>query len=502
MLDSVEEFDGRTIRDKEEKIREAAIILAGQCIALLLYNLSQLREAQDTAINQTKGWWHPKTKKHGKKTWQILTMGNVTVSLHLPYVVERRPKPKNKRKSLNQGFCPFLRWLGMEEGVTPLVLSTIAQYGAISSSFDNARKTLINWVITISLKRIERLTYHFGKAGLSLRNSKLLEHKQGKLTGGEILKNQRVIISVDGGRSRIRINKKGKRNPKTKRRGYTGEWVEPKLLTIYTVDRKGKKNKTGEIPIINDGTYGKSKDFLKILEMYLVSLGISQAKQVLLLADGAQWIWKHIPTLLRNLGCPHETYYLLDFYHVTEHIQIFAEAAFSQEKERKTWFNLARSELRWGKVKDLLEKMKVIQKTARGQRRKIMTEQINYLTKGIENERMNYQKISTMNLPIGSGAVESLIRQVVNLRLKGNGKKLLAVRIANSRNFLKLHESLSPNGSMKVIATILAIATPRTSSKSLKKALKSSVSILSKSVYYICTRTNSKTKSISTSATS
>ena len=27
-----------------------------------------------------------------------------------------------------------------------------------------------------------------------------------------------------------------------------------------------------------------------------------------------------------------------------------------------------------------------------------------------------------MNLPIGSGAIESLIRQVVNLRLKGNGK--------------------------------------------------------------------------------
>ena len=27
-----------------------------------------------------------------------------------------------------------------------------------------------------------------------------------------------------------------------------------------------------------------------------------------------------------------------------------------------------------------------------------------------------------MKMPIGSGAIESLIRQVVNLRLKGNGK--------------------------------------------------------------------------------
>ena len=30
--------------------------------------------------------------------------------------------------------------------------------------------------------------------------------------------------------------------------------------------------------------------------------------------------------------------------------------------------------------------------------------------------------LSGLTLPIGSGAVESLIRQVVNLRLKGNGK--------------------------------------------------------------------------------
>ena len=103
--------------------------------------------------------------------------------------------------------------------------------------------------------------------------------------------------------------------PFPNRRGYHGEWVEPKLLTIYTVDEKGKKIKTGEIPITNDGTYGNFKDFLEILEMYLVSLGISQAKQVLLLADGAEWIWNHIPPIRSRLNCP-TPYQLRDFYHV------------------------------------------------------------------------------------------------------------------------------------------------------------------------------------------
>ncbi len=55
-----------------------------------------------------------------------------------------------------------------------------------------------------------------------------------------------------------------------------------------------------------------------------------------------------------------------------------------------------------------------------------MTNQINYFDKRRNKSLLNYDKISQLNLPIGSGAVESLIRQAVNLRLKGNGKFWLA----------------------------------------------------------------------------
>ncbi|MGK7949689.1 MAG: hypothetical protein AB4368_13085 [Xenococcaceae cyanobacterium] len=52
--------------------------------------------------------------------------------------------------------------------------------------------------------------------------------------------------------------------------------------------------------LINDGTYGNYKKLLLILEMYLVSLGISRAKQILLIADGAEWYGLHIPPLLNR----------------------------------------------------------------------------------------------------------------------------------------------------------------------------------------------------------
>lgn len=96
-----------------------------------------------------------------------------------------------------------------------------------------ARETLKSWGITVSLKRIERLTYQFSKWGLSIRSSRLFHLRQGTLATTPVLKDQRVVISVDGGRTRIRYAKKGKRRQKTNRHGYAGKWQEPKLLTIY-----------------------------------------------------------------------------------------------------------------------------------------------------------------------------------------------------------------------------------------------------------------------------
>jgi len=421
-LNKPAQWNGITLLEREEKIREAALILAGQCIGILIQQLSQSKEARETAIELTQGWWRKKTQKNGFKNWQILTIGNVIIKLKLPYVVERKTRKDYQKKPRGQGFCPFLRWLGMESGVTPLVWSNIAKYGTILHSFKIASQTLKDWGIKISLERISRLTYKFGIEGLSIRQSKVKAQQRNELEIGSSLKDKRVIISVDGGRTRIRNYNQKKINPKTKRKKYTVEWIEPKLLTIYLVDEKGKKIKNGEVPLINDGTYGNYKKLLEILEMYLVSLGIFQAKEILFIADGADWIWQHIPPLLNRLASAEKIHYLLDFYHGTEHLQSFAEAAFNQEKERKAWFDSARKDLKNGKINQLLERMEQVKKSSRGSRRKIMTNQINYFDKRRNKGLLNYDKIAQLNLPIGSGAVESLIRQARDLRLKGNGK--------------------------------------------------------------------------------
>ncbi len=62
---------------------------------------------------------------------------------------------------------------------------------------------------------------------------------------------RRIIASCDGGRIRLRENKRGRKTKKGRTR-YKGAWREPKLLIIYMVDAEGKKIK--EYAPLIDGT--------------------------------------------------------------------------------------------------------------------------------------------------------------------------------------------------------------------------------------------------------
>jgi hypothetical protein len=418
-------WDGSKFKTREAQIVWAALVLAGQCIALLLHRLACSAEAHATATRRTHGMRRNGSQGHGRRTVTVLTIGNVAVRFKVPYVVTRRSSKRARRKgqrgvARSANFYPFLAWLGIEEGLTPLVWTTVAKYGVLQASFEAARDTLHAWGIILSTKRIARLTYRFGQIGLNLRQRQLDQLKQGTLPEGQILAGQRVVLSVDGGRARLRHAKRGRRRA-NRRHGYRGDWKEPKVLTIYVVDQDGHKVSTQDIPLTNDGTFGGVDQFMQVLEMHLVRLGIRHAAQVLFLADGALWMWERIPALLRRLGCPEDRIIeLLDFYHATGHLSVFAEIAFSNPKAAQAWFKKACAALKRGPATTLLQQMQTLCAQAKSKHRASLTKELEYFQTRLS--RLQYAQVATLKLPIGSGAVESLLRQVVNLRIKGAGK--------------------------------------------------------------------------------
>jgi hypothetical protein len=58
-----------------------------------------------------------------------------------------------------------------------------------------------------------------------------------------------------------------------------------------------------------------------------------------------------------------------------------------------------------------------VQAICRGRNSKAIRKHRGYFVKN--QSRMGYAKLIAMKLPIGSGAIESTVRRVVNLRLKG-----------------------------------------------------------------------------------
>jgi hypothetical protein len=431
-IGDLSDWDGTILQEREQEIRHTALELAGQCIALLLSSLSQEPHAEQEANKRTQESRGFGSQSQGKKQVKITTLGNVEVILSVNYVLTRHSnkatgrkkksvKPGQRGKATGQGFCPLLRWLGMEQRVSPMVWSTVTMFGMMSSSFATACQQLQEWGISLSEQRIERLTYCFGRAGIELTERWMSQMEEGQLPVGETLRGQRVGLNADGGRTRLRRNKKGK--PKANgKRGYYGEWKEPKLFTLYAMDDEGKRINTIEIPITNDGTFGGVEVFMTLLEMYFIKLGIVHANQVLLVADGAPWIWQRIPALLKRLGLESEKIIeLIDFYHAAEKLCEFSELVFSDKKQAKEWFEKARSRMKNKSSIEIIKEMQKLVDDIPNKKKKAAAESaLPYFVD--QPQRFAYQEVLAMKLPIGSGAIESLIRQVVNLRLKGNGK--------------------------------------------------------------------------------
>lgn len=132
-------------------------------------------------------------------------------------------------------------------------------------SFEQARR-LVGWLgLPFPASRIRHISANFCQTGLQIRAQKLNALRAGKCLTNNSLAGKRVVISVDGGRIRIRVPITRGRRRKSGRRGYKTEWKEPKLLTIYVLDEQGRKVSQPDVPFVCDGTLRGKEHFLEIL---------------------------------------------------------------------------------------------------------------------------------------------------------------------------------------------------------------------------------------------
>lgn len=349
---------------------------------------------------------------NGYRPTSIRLLSGQSLSIASPYFIKASKKSRrktNKRKT-KTGVHLGLAYLGFIGRCSGALTSAAVQAALLSPSFEIAQRTLISFGIALNIKTIKRLCSSLGDQAMENRCRMSLSDTDG-------VENRTLFVCIDGGRIRERTPKRGRRPKEQKRQGYHTDWREPIQIVIQWLDTEGNKCKQ-TVPLY-DATMGDINAAFELLEGYLLQMNASKADMVIFCADGARSYWKRFSALARKLKL-NGYLEIIDYTHAKQNLKLIADqlpkklGAKKLAEIFKDWKNL----LWHGELGEIHHQIRQLIKSNK-KRKEAMNKFKNYFLKNFR--RMQYCSFRHLDMPTGSGCVESAIRRVINLRLKAPG---------------------------------------------------------------------------------
>ena len=372
---------------------------------ILLHSLSdqEFQQKQKQFVRQLSHKYH----SQGPRRKVVHLPGGVDVTLNSTYYHRQKDPAKASRKP-GRGLYPALMLLGISNGLTPHVRRRMAKASALLGSYEEAAEMLSDEGVVVSVNKLREVCGHMGRKLAQMTSA-------GSVQVDGNVETRRIVVSLDGGRVRLREARKGR--TKKGRKKFAANWREPRLFIIYAVDEHGRM--ADDFAPIIDGTLASCDRLFEMLQAYLVSIRITEASRVLFVADGATWIWKRIPKVIAALELkPEQVQELIDFWHAVEYLGKIADSKKLKGAKRKHWLTIQKRRLLNGEIGSVVIELETL---LTGRRTKEQKTWLNYFrTHGLIHRRMDYSTSRNHQMPIGSGAMESAIRRVINLRVKSN----------------------------------------------------------------------------------
>jgi hypothetical protein len=356
------------------------------------------------------------------RTLKVRLLCGLVLWITTAYCAPRRTKATDPSEQL-VGLYPELAAFGFGKGCSPALQYKVARIIALSPSIDVARKELRREGIVLDKKAVRRIAEQLGHQLLELRRRELFAWREGWLPAGNDFAGRRVAVQIDGGRVRLRENKKRKKKSKKKkgtRPKFDTPWREPKALIIFEFNEQGKMVKKERQPLI-DGTLLGPDHLAELVAFHLHRLGVAQAETVVFISDGARWIWDRLDWIEKRAGLDRsKTVHVLDFCHAAHHISLaLSHLGYTSAARRKRFVEL-RQLLHRSRYDEVVSKlMQRAKQQTLGEDHEVWTE-IRYLERHGSEGHLRYATFRRRGLPSGSGAIESTIRRVINQRLKSN----------------------------------------------------------------------------------
>ena len=330
-------------------------------------------------------------RSDGLETVNVRTSRGTTVPVTTPYYREKHARRAKRRP----GLYPALVVLGIYDRCTPKLASDASRAVAMLSSLAEAQAQLRSDGIALDIKTLRSTAYRYAARARAAQQSAacgLLDRVTGK----------RVVVSLDGGRVRVRRKKRGPKTKKGRNR-------------FHTAGRNRSILERATVSAIIDGTLRGPEAVFALLLSYARQIGLNAADKVLFIADGAPWIWQRIQRLIAALGLsPTQVLGLIDFYHAAKQLSDAVKLRRWSATQRTRWLNRTRGLLKRARVDEVITALREL---CRGRTAGKIRTHLNYFLKN--RHRFAYTTMVGLGLPRGSGAVESAIRRVINLRIKG-----------------------------------------------------------------------------------
>jgi hypothetical protein len=316
------------------------------------------------------------------------------------------------------GLYPELAAYRMSEGCSPNGQSEVGRLVGLLP-IEQSRAELARQGLELDEKAIRRIASELGAQILATRTRDLMRFRRGELPAGREFAGKNIAVGIDGGRVRVRTVVKTIRvSGQRKRKKFQVEWREPKVVIVFEVDKKGRMVR-GSRPVI-DGTLQGPDALIELVAFHLHRMGAAEAHVVSFVADGAPWIWKRLDWVIAQAKLDStRVVEVLDWCHAVHHLSEALAGLPLEEGQRKGLYQRLRGLLKEGKSEEVIAELKVL--AVKEADDSAMWREIRYLTKHTDAGRLRYKRFRRRGVPMGSGAIESTIRRVINLRLKGSG---------------------------------------------------------------------------------
>ena len=190
-------------------------------------------------------------------------------------------------------------------------------------------------------------------------------------------------------------------------------WREGKTVIAFTNKNLIKRKDGGNIIVKKEcaSFIGNAEEFRGYVLNVAVNAGYGKVKDVVVIADGAAWIRNMCNELFP------EATQILDLFHLKENIYAYAKHKFSHnEKDYVAWAEEFIAQIEKGQAKEALNQLPTDENLPAG-----VPNLKTYISNNLD--KINYPDYKEKGYFVGSGAIESANKVIVQRRLKQAGMR-------------------------------------------------------------------------------